>query len=57
MCYNCGCGEPDDAMGKDEVKGSSLTNKSFEEMAKSWDMTSDQAKKETYKLLKKQFEN
>lgn len=56
MCYNCGCGEPDDNMGKPRVTGASLTNESFEEMAKAWNMTSEEAKKETYKLLKKHFE-
>lgn len=56
MCYNCGCGIPDDNMGKPDAIGGSLTEKSFEEIAKAWDMTTDEAKKNTYKLLKKQLE-
>jgi hypothetical protein len=56
MCYNCGCGITDDNMGKSDVAGASLTDKSFEEMAKSWDMSIEDTKKEVYKLLKKQFE-
>ncbi len=56
MCFNCGCGEPSDNMGKPDASGSSLTDKSFEELAKAWDMTAEEAKKNTYKLLKEQFE-
>lgn len=55
MCFNCGCDIPEDNMGKPDAKGASLTEKSFEEMAKAWDMTTDDAKKNTYKLLKKQL--
>ena len=56
MCYNCGCDIPDDNMGKADVTGPSLTDKSFEEMAKEWNMTTEEAKKNTYKLLKKQLD-
>lgn len=58
MCYNCGCGLPDDDMGHGEVSkgGGSLTNKDFEHMAKKWGMKTEEAKKHTYNLLKKQFE-
>ena len=56
MCYNCGCGIPDDNMGKSDVTGASLTDISFEEMAREWGMTVEEAKKNVYKLLKKQFE-
>jgi len=55
MCYNCGCGVPDDNMGKPDAKGSSLTEKSFEELAKAWGMTTQEAKENTYELLKKQL--
>ena len=57
MCFNCGCEIPDDNMGKPDVKGASLTDKSFEEMAKEWGMTVEETKKNVYKLLKKQFAN
>jgi len=56
MCYNCGCDIPNDNMGKPDMAGASLTDKSFEEMAKSWNMTVEESKKEVYKLLKKQLE-
>lgn len=57
MCYNCGCGMPDDDMGKGNAgldpKGKSITNKTFEEAAKSQGMSVEDAKKEALKLLKK----
>jgi len=57
MCYNCGCGMPDDDMGQGHAgfdpDGKSITNKTFEEAAKSQGMNSDEAKKNTLKLLKK----
>ena len=56
MCYNCGCGTPDDDMGAGNAgvdpNGKSITDKTFEEAAKSQGMTKEQAMKETYKLLK-----
>jgi hypothetical protein len=57
MCYNCGCGLPDDDMGKGKVSkgGGSLTEADFEFMAKKWDMSLESTKKETLKLLKKQL--
>lgn len=57
MCYNCGCGITNDNMGKPTVKGASLTDESFEEMAKEWGMSVEDTKKEVYKILKKQFED
>lgn len=56
MCFNCGCDIPDDNMGKPDATGSSLTEKSFEELATAWGITVEEAKKNTYKLLKKQFD-
>lgn len=57
MCYNCGCGMPDDDMGHGHAgvdpEGRSITNKTFAAAAKSQDMTSEQAKREALKLLKK----
>lgn len=49
MCYNCGCGLPDDDMGKKE----SITTKTFEEAAKSQEMTVEESMKNTLELLKK----
>lgn len=58
MCYNCGCGVPDDDMGYGRVGlgGGGLTDEDFVQMAKKTNMTVDEAQKETYKLLKKKFE-
>ncbi|MBI2600766.1 hypothetical protein HYW42_02330 [Candidatus Daviesbacteria bacterium] len=48
---------PDDDMGKGNAgldpKGKSITNKTFEEAAKSQGMSVEDAKKEALKLLKK----
>ena len=57
MCFNCGCDLPEDNMGKPDVKGASLTELSFEDMAKQWDMSVEETKKNVYNLLKKQFAN
>ncbi len=57
MCYNCGCGVPDDDMGQGSAgvdpNGKSITNKTFEEAAKSQAMNPEDAKKETLKLLRR----
>lgn len=59
MCYNCGCGMPEDAMGQGDAgadqNGKSITNKTFEIAAKSQGMTVADAKKNTYNLLKKEL--
>lgn len=59
MCYNCGCGMPDDPMGQGhagaEPEGKSITNKTFEEAAKSQGMTKLQAMEETEKLLQQEI--
>lgn len=56
MCYNCGCGLPDDDMGVGNAgvdpNGKSITNKTFQAAAQSMGMTEEEAKKETLKLLK-----
>jgi hypothetical protein len=56
MCYNCGCGIPDDPMGKDPVSkgGPSLIEADFKNMAKGWNMSLEETKKNTLDLLKKQ---
>lgn len=58
MCYNCGCGSPNDPMGKGKLKdgGASLTDDDFTHMADVWNMTSEEAKSNTFKLLQKQLE-
>lgn len=54
MCYNCGCGDKNDEMKKGHVHegGASLTEKSFEHMAKLWGMSVEDTKKETLRMLK-----
>lgn len=59
MCYNCGCGIPDDDMGKGNLKdgGASLTEDDFVHMAKEWGMSVEDTKKEVLKLLEKELED
>lgn len=55
MCYNCGCGLPDDDMGQGHAlaqpNGKSITNQTFEELAKKWNLTPEQAKEKVYEML------
>lgn len=57
MCYNCGCGMPDDDMGHGHAgvdpNGKSITNKTFETAAKSQGMSDKDSKKNTLELLQK----
>lgn len=57
MCYNCGCGMPNDDMGQGHMgvdpDGKSITDQSFKVAAESQGMTEDEAKKEALKLLQK----
>lgn len=57
MCYNCGCGVPNDDMGRGKVSkgGASLTEDDFKVMAEKWGMSIEDAKKNTYELLKSQI--
>ena len=57
MCYNCGCGMPNDDMGRGKVSqgGASLTDDDFKHMAQKWGMSVEDAKKNTYELLKNEF--
>lgn len=56
MCYNCGCGLPNDPMGKKIVSegGSSLVEKDFKKMADGWGMSLEDTKKEVLKMLQKE---
>jgi len=49
MCYNCGCGMPNDNLGDPR----NITNKTFEEAAKAASQTPEEAKRNTLALLKK----
>lgn len=57
MCYNCGCGMPNDDMGKGKVStgGGSLTEDDMKYMADKWKMNIDDTKKYIYEELKKQM--
>lgn len=58
MCFNCGCGLPNDAMGKGKVSenGGSLTDDDFAVMAKKWNMSIEDTKRNTFNLLKVEFD-
>ena len=49
MCYNCGCGMPNNDMGKSE----NITNKTFEEAAAAMGQSPEDAKSNARKLLEK----
>ena len=49
MCYNCGCGKPEDDHGNSK----NITNKTFKEAAQANDMTVREAKAKTKTLLAK----
>ena len=53
MCYNCGCGIPNDPMGKGGVTegGFSLTEDDIKKMAKGWGMSVAATKKEMRRML------
>ena len=53
MCYNCGCLEPDDPMGKGKISegGASLTEDDLKLMAEKWDISLKDTKKNILKLL------
>ena len=49
MCYNCGCGMPNNDMGNSD----NITNKTFEEAAKAMNQSSADAKKNARELLER----
>lgn len=49
MCYNCGCGMPNNEMGKPE----NITNQKFEKAAAAMGLTAKESKKNALKLLEK----
>jgi hypothetical protein len=57
MCYNCGCGSPSDDHGKGHMgvdpNGKSITDKTFEAAGKAFEMSTEDSKKNTRKLLEK----
>jgi len=57
MCYNCGCGSPSDDHGKGHMgvdpNGKSITDKTFEAAGNAFEMSTEESKKNTRKLLEK----
>ncbi len=55
MCYNCGCGLPNDPMGKGRIQdnGGSLTEDDIKQMAEKWGMTIEETKKNMLEMLQK----
>jgi hypothetical protein len=53
MCYNCGCGNPNDDMGNKD----NITNATFDKAAKAENQDLKPAKEETLKLLKLELES
>ena len=49
MCYNCGCGMPNNDMGKPE----NVTNKTFEAAANAMGQSPKDAKKNAHELLER----
>jgi hypothetical protein len=49
MCYNCGCGMPNNDMNNPK----NITNKTFEEVAKIMDLSEKESKENALELLKK----
>ena len=58
MCFNCGCAMPNNDMGKSKISqgGGSLTEDDFKNMADKWGISIEETKKNTFDVLKKQFE-
>lgn len=52
MCYNCGCGMPDDDMGDPN----NITEETFKKAAQASGTTIEQVKKNALEMLKKQLE-
>lgn len=59
MCYNCGCGIPNDDMGKGQLSkgGGSFIEDDIKEMAGKWGMTIEETKKNIFELLKKELKS
>jgi hypothetical protein len=58
MCYNCGCGVPNDDHGKGHMgvdpDGKAITDKSFEAASKAFQMSSQESKKNAHELIEKE---
>ena len=52
MCYNCGCGNPNDDMGNPD----NITNATFVKAAQAEKMSETEAKKNTLELLQRELD-
>lgn len=52
MCYNCGCGNPNDDMGNAD----NITTTTFAKAAQAEKQTVEDAKKKTLELLKRELQ-
>lgn len=59
MCYNCGCGVPNDDMGRGKVTdgGASITEDDLKVLSQKWDMSLAETKKNILELLKQEVES
>lgn len=57
MCYNCGCGIPDDDMGRGNISkgGTTLTEDDIKFMSEKWGMSVEETKKNIYELLEEEL--
>lgn len=57
MCYNCGCGIPDDDMGRGKISegGTTLTEDDIKFLSEKWGMSVEETKKNIYELLKQEL--
>jgi hypothetical protein len=55
MCYNCGCGKPNDDHGKGhmgvDTNGKAITDKTFEAAGKAFDQTLFETRANTEEML------
>ena len=55
MCYNCGCGKPDEDHGRGHAgvdpQGKAITEKTFEVAGEAFGIDKNQAKTNTHDLL------
>lgn len=47
MCYNCGCGNPEDDMGHED----NIVNNTFKHLAEHWGKSPEDTKKEVFQML------
>lgn len=57
MCYNCGCGQPNDDHGMGHMgvdpNGKAITERTFEAAGKAFQMSMQESKDNTHDLLQK----